>query len=55
MIELMRKKWVKHLNQMGRTELLARFCWETLKERDYLKDVRVDGRMFNAVGWRGLG
>jgi hypothetical protein len=34
--------------------MLARFCWENLKERDYLKDVRVDGRIFNTIGWRGL-
>ena len=39
----------------GRTEMLGRFCWKTLKEIGYLKDVRVDGRIFNAMGWGGLG
>ena len=51
-IKLMRKKLVKHVTRMGRTEMLARFCWENLKEKDYLQDVRVDGRML--IQWDGV-
>lgn len=54
MIKLMTKKWVKLVTRMGRTEMLARFCRENLKERDYLKDVPLDGRIFSAMRWRGL-
>ena len=25
----------------------ANFCWKNLKERDHLKDVRLDGRTFS--------
>lgn len=32
-----------------------RIVVRNLKERDYLKDAPVDGRIFDTMGWRRLG
>jgi hypothetical protein len=37
--------WVKHVARMGEGRGIYRFLWENLKERDYLVDPGVDGRI----------
>jgi hypothetical protein len=31
--------------RMGKKDVLTKFCWGSLRERDYLEDVSVDGRI----------
>jgi hypothetical protein len=32
---------------VGRREMHRGFCWRGLKERDYLKDIGVDGKLIS--------
>jgi hypothetical protein len=56
-IKLRRKRWVGHVVHMGGGETSTGFCWESLKEKDYLKGHGIDGRMRSKwtlgrlVGW----
>jgi len=34
----------RHVARMGENKNTYRFGWENLKEKDYLKDVDIDGR-----------
>jgi hypothetical protein len=55
MIKPRRTRCAEHVARMGRTEMRARFWRGNLKERDYLEDMGVDGRIIlNTMGWRGL-
>jgi hypothetical protein len=37
-------RWTDNVTRMGRKEMLAKFCCGSLRGRDYLEDVGVDGR-----------
>ena len=45
MIKLRRMVWVGRAARMGRVEVYTGFWWGNLKERDYLDDPGVDGRI----------
>jgi len=38
-------RWAGHVARVGREEVYAGFWWETLMERDHLKDLGVDGKI----------
>jgi hypothetical protein len=40
-----RMRWAGHVARMERREKCTRFWWESPKERDYLEDQGVDGKM----------
>jgi hypothetical protein len=35
--------WARHVAQMRRREVHTGFRWETLRERDYLEDLSING------------
>jgi len=44
-IKSRRMRWAVHVARMGRGELYTAFWWGNLRERDYLGDPGVDGRI----------
>jgi hypothetical protein len=40
-----RMRWAGHVARMGEGRNVYRVSWESLKEKDHLKDQGVDGRM----------
>jgi hypothetical protein len=44
-IKSRRMRWVGHVARMGRGEVCTGFWWGTLRERDHLEDLGVDGRI----------
>jgi hypothetical protein len=44
-IKYRRMRWVRHENLRGRGELCTGFLWGNLRERDYLEDLGVDGKI----------
>ena len=49
-----RMRWVWHVARMGRAEAYTEFWWGNLRERDYLEDPVVDGRII-LIGSSGCG
>jgi hypothetical protein len=60
-----RMRWAGHVACMGRGEVCTGFWWGSLRERDYLGDPEVDGRIILRwtfrkwdvglwTGWSGL-
>jgi len=45
MIKPRRMRWVGRVARMGSVEVYTGFWWENLRERDYLEDTGVDGRI----------
>jgi hypothetical protein len=41
----MRMRWTGHVACRGRKETRARFWWGNLREKERLKDQRIDGRI----------
>jgi hypothetical protein len=57
-IKSRRMRWAGHVARMGEGRNLYRFWWESLKDKDHLRDQGVDGRMGSkwALGrWVGGG
>jgi hypothetical protein len=44
-IKSRRMRWAGHVARVERGETCTGFWWESLKEKDHLKDQGVDGRM----------
>jgi hypothetical protein len=44
-IKSRRMRWAGHVARMGEGRKCTGFWWKSLKEKDHLKDQRVDGRM----------
>lgn len=36
-------RWTAHVARMRRREVRTEFCWENLGEREYFKNLEVDG------------
>jgi len=51
-IKLRRVRWAGHVACMGRD--VHRSLWGTVKERDYLEDPEVDGRIISRCKFRNL-
>ena len=51
-----RMTWAKHIAKMGRMEVHTEFRWGSLRERDYLEEVSINGRIilkliFKKLDW----
>jgi hypothetical protein len=44
-IKSIRMRWARHIAQMGRREVHTGFRWGNLRERDYLEDLSIDGKI----------
>jgi len=44
-IKSRRMRWAGHVARMGTGEVLIRFWWGDLRERNHLEDLGVDGRI----------
>jgi hypothetical protein len=38
-------RWARHIAQMGRRKVHTGFRWGNLRERDYLEDLSIDGKI----------
>ena len=50
-VKLRKMRWVGHVACMGRRQAYTRFWWENLRERVYLGDPGLDGRIILALRW----
>jgi hypothetical protein len=48
------KKLGETCDTYGENRNACKILLKNLKEGDCLKDIHVDGRIFNTMGWRGL-
>jgi len=44
-IKSRRMRWAGHVERMGKGEVHTGFCWGNLREREYLEEASIDGRI----------
>jgi hypothetical protein len=44
--------WVVHVAHMGEVRTYIQFCLESLKGRDHVEELGIDGMILNWILWR---